>query len=87
MSSSGYMRDATGHFKEKKVGFFENINPQNKRLRLQSTSESNNKEDVTDDAKRKTSVDNPNTLNTATSSLAVLAEVAQSHSSQFPYLI
>ena len=35
-----------------------------------------------DDGKRETSVDNPNILNTATSSLAVLAEVAQSHSSQ-----
>ena len=68
--------------KRKKISFFENINPQNKRPRLQSTSDSNNKEDVTDDAKRETSMDNSNTSNTAPSSLAVLAEVAQSHSSQ-----
>ena len=42
----------------------------------------NNKEEVTNDAKRETSMDNPSTSNTAPSSLAVLAEVAQSHSSQ-----
>ena len=68
--------------KRKKVSVFEHINPQNKRPRLQSTSESNNKDDVTDGGKGKTKVDNPNTSNTTPSSLAVLAEVAQSHSSQ-----
>ena len=68
--------------KRKKVNFFEYFKPQNKRPRLQSTSDSNNKEEVTKDAKRETSMDNPNTSNTAPSSLAVLAEVAQSHSSQ-----
>ena len=68
--------------KRKKVNFFENIKPQNKRPRLQSTCDSNNKEEVTNDTKRETSMDNPSTSNTAPSSLAVLAEVAQSHSSQ-----
>ena len=66
----------------KKVNFFENIKPQNKRPRLQSTSDSNNKEEVTNDTKRETSMDNPSTSNTTPSSLAILAEVAQSHSSQ-----
>ena len=58
------------------------LTPKNKRPRLQSTSDSNSKEDVTDDAKTEASIDNPNTSNTAPSSLAILAEVAQSHSSQ-----
>ena len=65
--------------KRKKVSFFEH---NNKRPRLQSISDSNNKEDVTDDAKKETSMDNPSTSNTAPSSLAVLAEVSQSNSSQ-----
>ena len=68
--------------KRKKVSFFEHITPQNKRPRLQSTNDSNNKEHVTNDTNRETSMDNPNTSNTAPSSLAVLAEVAQSHSPQ-----
>ena len=67
--------------KRKKVNFFENIK-QNKRPRLQSISHSSNKHEVTKDAKIETSMDNPSTLNTAPSSLIVLAEVAQSHSSQ-----
>ena len=68
--------------KRKKVSFFEHITPKNKRPRLQSTNDSNNKEHVTNDTNRETSMDNPNTSNTTPSSLAVLAEVAQSHSSQ-----
>ena len=45
--------------KRKKVDFFEYIKPQNKRPRLQSTSDSNNKEEVTNDAKTETSMDRP----------------------------
>ena len=56
----------------KKVTLFENIK-QNKRPRLQSTSASSNKQEI--------AKDNPSTSTTAPSSLAVLAEVAQSHSS------
>ena len=41
--------------KRKKVNFFEYIKPQNKRPRLQSTSNSNNKEEDTNNAKRETS--------------------------------
>ena len=67
--------------KRKKVNFFENIQ-QNKRPRLQSTSDSSNKEEITKDTKIETNMDNSSTSNTAPSSLAVLAEVAQSHSSQ-----
>ena len=64
-----------------KVTIFENIK-QNKRPRLQSTSDSSKKEEITKDAKTEINMDNPSTPNTAPSSLAVLAEVAQSHSSQ-----
>ena len=64
------------------MNFFEYIKPQNKRPRLQSTSDSNNKKEVTNDAKREISMENPNTSNTAPNSLAVLTEVAQSHSSK-----
>ena len=65
--------------KRKKVNFFENIK-ENKRPRLQSTSDSSKKEEITKDVKIETN--NPSTSNTASSSLAVLAEVAQSHSFQ-----
>ena len=55
--------------KRKKVTLFGNYQQQqNKRPRLQSTSDVN--------------MDNPSTPTTATNSLAVLAEVAQFHSSQ-----
>ena len=68
--------------KRKKVTLFENIQQQYKRYkrpRLQSTS---NKEEITKDAKTETHMVNLSTPNTASSSLAVLAEVVQSHSSQ-----
>ena len=61
---------------------FENIQQQHKRPRLQSTSDSSTKEEITKDAKIEVHMDNPSTPNTAPNSLAVLAEVAQSHSSQ-----
>ena len=67
--------------KRKKVTLFENIK-QNKRPRLQSTSDSSNKKEIIKDVKIESNMDNPNTSNTAPSSLAVLAEVAKSHSSQ-----
>ena len=68
--------------KRKKVTLFENIQHQNKRPRLQSTSDSSKKEEITKDAKIEVYMDNPSTQITASDSLAVLAEVAQSHSSQ-----
>ena len=68
--------------KRKKVTLFENIQQQNKRPRLQSTSDFNRKEEVTKDAKIDVHMDNPSTPTTASNSLAILAEVAQSHSSQ-----
>ena len=55
---------------------------QNKKPRLQATSDSGNQEEITKNAKTDVYMDNPNTSNTAPSSLAVLAEVAQSNSSQ-----
>ena len=58
------------------------FNKQNKRPRLQSPSDSSTKEEITKDAKTEAHMDNPSTPNTAPSSLGVLAEVAQSHSSQ-----
>ena len=67
--------------KRKKVTLFENIK-QNKRPRLQSTSDFGKKEEITKDAKAEINMNNPNTPHTAPSSLALLAEVAQSHSSQ-----
>ena len=67
--------------KRKKVTLFENIK-QIKRPKLQSTSNSSNKEEITKDVKIETNMDNPSTSNTAPSSLAVLAEVTQSHSFQ-----
>ena len=65
-----------------KVTFFENIQQQNKRPRLQSTSDFSKKEEITKDAKAEINMNNPGTPHTAPSSLAVLAEVAKSHSSQ-----
>ena len=55
---------------------------QNKRPRLQSTSDSGNQKEITKNAKTDIYMNNPNTSNTAPSSLEVLAEVAQSHSFQ-----
>ena len=69
--------------KRKKVTLFGNYQQQqNKRPRLQSTSDSANQEEITKNAKTYVNMDNPSTPTTATNSLAVLAEVAQSHSSQ-----
>ena len=65
---------------------FENIHQQNKRPRLQFASDSSNKEEITEDAKRETNMDNPSTPNTAPSSLAVLAEVANPIHPKVPYL-
>ena len=68
--------------KRKKVTLFENFQQQHKRPRLQSPSDSSTKEEITKDAKIDVHMDNPSTPTTASNSLAVLAEVAQSHSSQ-----
>ena len=68
--------------KRKKVALFENFQQQHKRPRLQSSSDSSTKEEITKDAKIDVHMDNPSTQTTASNSLAVLAEVAQSHSSQ-----
>ena len=69
--------------KRKKVTLFGNYQQQqNKRPRLQSTSDSGNQEEITKNAKTDVYMDNPSTPTTATNSLAGLAEVAQSHSSQ-----
>ena len=68
--------------KRKKVTLFENFPQQNKRPRLQSTTAFNRKEEITKNAKTDVHMDNPGTQTTASDSLAVLAEVAQSHSSQ-----
>ena len=68
--------------KRMKVTLFENIQQHNKRPRLQSPSDTSTKGKITRIAKTENHMDNPSTLHTAPSSLAVLAEVAQSHSSQ-----
>ena len=69
--------------KRKKVTLFGNYQQQqNKRPRLQSTSDSINQKEITKNAKTNVYMDNPNTSNTAPSSLAVLADVAQSQLSQ-----
>ena len=69
--------------KRKKVTLFGKFQQQqNKRPRLQSTSDSGNQEEITRNAKTDVYMDNPGTSNTALSSLTVLAEVAYSHSSQ-----
>ena len=61
---------------------FENFQQQHKRPRLQSPSDSGTQEEITKDAKIDVHKDNPSTPTIASNSLAVLAEVAQSHSSQ-----
>ena len=68
--------------KRKKVTLFENFQQQHKWPRLQSLSNSVTKEEITKDAKTDIHMDNPSNSTTASDSLAVLAEVAQSHSSQ-----
>ena len=71
--------------KRKKVTLFENIQQQHKRPRLQSPSSLGTDENITETTKTDVNMDNlstPTTPITATNSLAVLAEVAQSHSSQ-----
>ena len=47
--------------------------------RLQSPSDSGIKEDITKDTKIDVHMKNPSTPTTASNSLAILAEVAQSH--------
>ena len=68
--------------KRKKVTLFENFQQQHKRPRLQFPSDSGTKEEITKDAKTDVNMENPSTPTTASSSLVILAEVAQSHSSQ-----
>ena len=68
--------------KRKKVTLFESFQQQHKRPRLQSPSDTGTQEEITKDAKINDHMDNPSTPTTASDSLAVLAEVAQSHSSQ-----
>ena len=69
--------------KRKKVTLFGNFQQQqNKRPILQSTSNSGNQEEITENTKTDVNMDNSSTPTTATNSLAVLAEVAQSHLSQ-----
>ena len=48
--------------KRKKVTLFENIQQQNKRPRLQSTSNSSKKEEITKDAKAEINMNNPSTV-------------------------
>ena len=67
--------------KRKKVTLFENFQ-QHKSPRLKSPSDFTTKEEITKDDKKDVHMDNPSTPITASDSLAVLAEVAQSHSSQ-----
>ena len=67
--------------KRKKVNLYENFQ-QHKRPRLQSPSDSGTKEEITRDAKIDVHMDNHSTPTTASDSLAVLTEVAQSHSPQ-----
>ena len=68
--------------KRNKVTLFENIPQQHKRPRLQYSSGLGINEDITKATKTDVNTDNPCTPTTATNSLAVSAEVAQSHSSQ-----
>ena len=71
--------------KRKKLTLLDNIQQQHKKPRLQSPSGLGTNEDITKDTKTDVYMDNPSTSATptaATNSLAVLAEVAQSHSSQ-----
>ena len=71
--------------KRKKASLFNNIQQQHKKPRLQSPSGNGKNEDIPKDAKTDVKMDNLSTSTTpttATNSLAVLAEVAQFHSSQ-----
>ena len=71
--------------KRKKVSLFDNIQQQHKRPRLQSPSGNGKNEDIPKDSKTDVNMDNPSTSTTptaATNSLAVLAEMSQSYSSQ-----
>ena len=71
--------------KGKKVTLFNNIQQQHKKPKLQSPSGYSKNEDIPKDAKTDVKMDNLSTSTTpttATNSLAVLAEVAQFHSSQ-----
>ena len=71
--------------KRKKTILFDNIQQQHKRPRLQFPSGNGKNEDIPKDTKVDINMDNPNTSATptaATNSFAVLAEVAQVHSSQ-----
>ena len=71
--------------KRKKTTLFANIQQQHKRPRLQSPSGNGTNEDIPKDTKADVNMDNPSTSTTptaTTNSLAVLAEVAQFHSSQ-----
>ena len=68
--------------KRKKVTLFENFQQQHKRPRLQSPSDTGTQEEITKDAKIDDHMDNPSTPTNASDSPTVLAEVAQSHSSQ-----
>ena len=71
--------------KRKKVTLFENFQQQHKRPRLQSPSDTGTQEEITKEAKTDDHMDNPSIPTNASDSLTVLAEVAQSHSSQkFP---
>ena len=68
--------------KRKKVTLFENFQKQHKRPRLQSPSDTGTQEEITKDAKKMSTWTILAPPTTASDSLAVLAEVAQSHSSQ-----
>ena len=71
--------------KRKKLTLVENFQQQQKRLKLQYPSGYGTNEDSTNTTKTDVNMDNPSTSTTPTTaknSLAVLAKVAQSHSSQ-----
>ena len=68
--------------KRKKVTLFESFQQQHKRPRLQFHSDTGTQEEITKDAKIDVHMDHPSTPTTASDSLAVLAGVVQSHSSQ-----
>ena len=71
--------------KRRKITLFENFQQQHKKPRLQSPSGHGTNKDITNTTKTDVNMDNPSTSTTPTTarnSLAVLAEVAQSHSSQ-----
>ena len=71
--------------KKKKVTLFDNVQQQHKRPRLEFPSSLGTNEDITKDTKADFNMDNFSTSTTPTAainSLAVLAEIAQFHSSQ-----